>query len=148
MATTAPSPKSVAITIPADYLEDVRTALIVEIENDGNALQTNQEAVTSSSRKEDLGREDRASSVRLLRNDVRLLDQLLDASGQTKVSADWETLTEVLQAMVRVLSSRLVDECGYAPVDMVAVLDLAGRLRWAARESAGIDGRDGSEAVA
>ena len=110
MATTAPSPKPVAIAIPADYLEDVRTALIAEIENDGNALQTDQEAVRSGSSSEDVGRADRASAARLLRNDVRLLDQLLDAGGQTRVSAEPETLHEVLQAMVRVLSSRLVDE--------------------------------------
>jgi hypothetical protein len=42
--------------------------------------------------------------------------------------------------MVRVLSSRLVDECGFASVDMEAVLELADRLRWAAEQSAAIDG--------
>jgi hypothetical protein len=141
MAATQDSTQSVEIKIPAEYLEDVRTALIAEIENDSNALETNQEALTSSTRSnEDVGRADRDSSVRLLRADVRLLDQLLDASGETKVSADWATLHEGLQSMVRVLSSRLVDECGFAPVDMEAVLELADRLRWAAEQSAAIDG--------
>jgi hypothetical protein len=140
MAATQDSTQSVEIKIPAEYLEDVRTALIAEIENDSNALETNQEALTSSTRNEDVGRADRDSSVRLLRADVRLLDQLLDASGETKVSADWATLHEGLQSMVRVLSSRLVDECGFAPVDMEAVLELADRLRWAAEQSAAIDG--------
>jgi hypothetical protein len=140
MAATQDSTQSVEIKIPAEYLEDVRTALIAEIEHDSNALETNQEALTSSTRNEDVGRADRDSSVRLLRADVRLLDQLLDASGETKVSADWATLHEGLQSMVRVLSSRLVDECGFAPVDMEAVLELADRLRWAAEQSAAIDG--------
>jgi hypothetical protein len=128
MATAVPS--QVAMTIPADYVEDVRTALIEEIEEDGNFLQTSQE-------------QDRTDTARLLRNDVRLLDQLLDASGQTKVSAEPDTLAEVLQAIVRVLSSRLVAECEYSPITMAAVLDLASRLRWAAQESAALDGRDG-----
>jgi hypothetical protein len=135
MATTAPSPKLVAMTIPADYVEDVRTAVIAEIEEDGNFLQTGQE-------------QDRADTMRLLRNDVRLLDQLLDASGQTSVTSSSETLSEVLQAMVRLLSSRLVDACGYAPVDMAAVLNVARRLQWAAEEFPDLPfERDDSEAA-
>jgi hypothetical protein len=142
MATTVPNRHPVAITIPADYLEDVRAALIVEIGHDSNAIRTDQDADTPN------GREDRAAAVRNLREDTQLLDQVLDASRDTRVTGERDALAHVLDATVRVISSRLVDQCEYSPIEMRAVLDLAGRLRWAAEESAGIDGRDGSEAVA
>jgi hypothetical protein len=121
-------------TIPADYLEDVRSALVLEIVNGNDALRDDQERLVSE--RSAMARDDRACAMRLLGSDVRLLDELLGSSGDTKVTAERDTITEALQATVRVLGSRLVEQLEYAPIEMGAVLDLAGRLRWAAEEAA------------
>jgi len=138
--------ESAEITIPADYLEDVRTALAAELVNGSNALRTDQEAVVSES--SEVHREDRDAAARLLGNDVRLLDRLLNVGVETTVSAERQTLHGALEAMVRLLSARLVEEAGYAPIDLDAVLGLAERLRWAGEEGNGIYAGCGAEAVA
>jgi hypothetical protein len=121
------------ITIPAEYLEDVRSALVSEINQDSDALQVNQ--ATLLEKNGELNREDRDASVRWLRNDLQLLDQLLDGSEARKVTADRDALTEVLQAMVRVLAGRLTDVCQYGPVPLGDVVELSARLRWAANKA-------------
>jgi hypothetical protein len=121
------------ITIPAEYLEDVRSALVSEINQDSDALQVNQASLLEKNG--ELNREDRDASVRWLRNDLQLLDQLLDGSEARKVTADRDALIEVLQAMVRVLAGRLTDVCEYAPVPLGDVVELSARLRWAADEA-------------
>jgi len=129
---TISSSRAVEITIPADYLEDVRSAIVAEINSDSDALRENHASLLSGSLG---GREDRASALGWLRNDSRLLDQLLDASGDTKVTAECNTVTEALQSLVRVLIDRLADEAGYAPIPMGSVLELCAALRWAAEEA-------------
>jgi hypothetical protein len=128
--------QSTEITIPAGYLEDARSALVAEVHSDGDALRVDQGRLVSGS---SVARDDRAGAMRLLRNDVHLLDQLLEARGDTKVAAERDTITEALQAIVRVLTDRLVEQTGFVPLDMGAVLDLVGRLRWAAEEAVRID---------
>ena len=61
--------------------------------------------------------------------------KLLDASGDTQVTADSDTLVFVLEEMTRVLAERLTEHMNYTPVDMGAVLDLSASLRWAAEEA-------------
>jgi len=133
---TISSSRAVEITIPADYLEDVRSAIVAEINSDSDALRENHASLLSGSLG---GREDRASALGWLRNDSRLLDHLLDATGDTKVTADLSTVTHVLEETVRVLSSRLGQQCGYAPIAMGAVLELCAALRWAAEEAVRIE---------
>jgi len=50
----------------------------------------------------------------------------------------------VLEATVRVLSSRLTDTCQYGPLPDLDVLELSYRLQWAAHEIGRI--RDEAEA--
>ncbi|MDQ6729872.1 MAG: hypothetical protein M3022_06145 [Actinomycetota bacterium] len=132
------------IQIPAEYLEDVRSALVKEIHDDSKALRTDQDDVLRGSL---AGPEDRGAAMRILREDVLLLDQVLDASGSTTMTGERGALTHVLDAMTRVVSGQLVDRCEYAPIDMRAVAGLAERLGWATAESSRLK-RTPVEAVA
>ena len=140
MGTTAVQP-SASLTIPADYLEDVRGALAAEIDSDGDQLRTEQARAlpTVNGRSaERFCREDRDGAVRLLHNDLRILDELLGATDDTEVTAERETLFHVLEAMCRLLTDRLNEHMPYGPLDMAAVLGLARRLGWAATEASRI----------
>ena len=124
------------VTIPAAYLEDMRSALVVEINHASHAVQTDQDDVLTGSL---AAPEDRAAAVRLLREDIHLLDQVLAAAGDTTAAGERDAVTHALETMVRVLSGRLDDACRYEPIGMGAVLDLAERLRWAATEAIRIE---------
>jgi hypothetical protein len=127
----------VAVKIPADYLEDVRSALVDEIEEDSAALTVDQAAVVGSP--DVLHREprqsDRNCAARILGRDMQLLSLLLDATGDTTVTAGRDTIVDALQATVRVLNRRLARACGYGPLPMGEVVELSTRLRWAADEA-------------
>jgi hypothetical protein len=139
MATSNGGRQLAALTIPAEYLEDMRTALVWEIEDDGDRLRANQALVVSARRNDDLDREDRDDAVNLLRKDMQLLEQLLDATEDAEATADADTIADVLQTMVRILAKQLRKEMIYGPLHMGRVLDLGGRLRWAAEEAIRID---------
>lgn len=57
---------------------------------------------------------------------------MLNAEGNTTVTGERDALGNMLDEMERVLSARLADACGYAPVPMGEALELPARLRWAA----------------
>lgn len=126
MATTTIS-SSRSLTIPAAYIEDARLAIIDELRSDIDAL--GQEHVFA---------EDRANSLRILRRDQQLLDQLGD-DVDTIVSAVEDRVSDpivnMLDQMVRRVTGRLEEACVYAPVPLDDVLELTDRLRWAAHES-------------
>ena len=61
--------------------------------------------------------------------------RLLDATDDTKVTAEPGTLSYVLEQTARLLSRRLTDVCRYGPLPMGDVVELAARLRWAADEA-------------
>jgi hypothetical protein len=128
---------STEITIPADYLEDVRSALVREVVDGGKFIASNHNSVLEADSElwAATTREDRAASVRSLHGDMRLLDQVIDARIETKVTGDEHALWHTLEGMVHVLSGRLTHECGFGPITMGAVLELAERLRWAADEA-------------
>ena len=125
--------QSAGITIPAGYLEDVRSAIVAGIDSDSGMLRATHADVLERSGAGP--EEDRAAGVRHLREDMGLLDQVLDASVDTRVTGDRGALGHVLEATVRVLAGQLTDRCEYAPIEMGAVLELARRLRWAAEEA-------------
>jgi hypothetical protein len=114
---------SASILIPADYLEDVRSALVAELANDCDSLRDADNP------------EDRDADVRLLSQDLHLLQQLLDAITDTEVTAERNALFHVLEAMCRLVTDRLVEQMGFGPVDMLTVVALVSRLKWAASES-------------
>jgi hypothetical protein len=137
MATITTS--SASIKIPADYLADVRSALIGEIAIDADALRVNDAGVCD---------EDRDSAARILQRDMPLLDALLAAialyaemerDDDVTLTAEHDSLSDplvaVLEGMVRQLAKRLRDAAQYAPVPMGEILDLTERIRWAADEA-------------
>lgn len=130
MATTAPSPKPVSITIPADYLEDFRSAAIAEVANDSDALRS---AIA----------EDRRSSELILRRSTQLLKPLLETTGDVELQAEHDKtsspLGHALDELVRMLSERLRNAAQYAPVPMGDVADLAAELGWAAEQAIRIE---------
>ena len=124
------------VTIPAEYLEDVRSALIDTIESDSGMLTVNQAAVVKSKAdRVETHLEDRDTGVDILARDLRLLEQLRHATGNTKLTGDVDTLSQTLQQMVRMLGRRLTHVSQYAPVPLGDVRELSARLRWAADEA-------------
>lgn len=125
------------ITIPADYLEDMRSALVAEVRRDSDMLRANQEeAVRLSS---ELGDADRDSAVEALQRDLRALEQLLPADPPDReLLTDREIAFHALESMCRLLTDRLVEEMEYGPLDMLAMLNTATRMEWAARQAMAI----------
>lgn len=126
------------LTIPAEYLEEVRGAVVEEIHDDSDMTRMNQSELASLFNGDDnleCRRVDRDSAVASIRDDLQLLDELLGASGETEVAASPDTLVHVLESMCRLITKRLVDEMVYAPVDMFTVLAMTERLRWATTEA-------------
>jgi hypothetical protein len=137
MRTTAQHHRTAALTIPAAYLEDARSALIREIQTDSVWISEQQPGVLK--RDDDTARDNRASAVHELRNSLRLLDQLLDGNTDTEASADPKTLSGTLQAMAGVLTKQLRGQTQLAPINMGAVRELADRLRWSAEQAIRIE---------
>ncbi|MGI8864978.1 MAG: hypothetical protein ACR2JH_11390 [Solirubrobacteraceae bacterium] len=112
------------ITIPAAYLEDVRRALAAEIDNDADWIKASEDHA-----------EDREGAVRHLRTDLGLLDSVLAADESTELAADPHGLFHMLEAFIRLLTERLTQEIDYAPISMGPVIEILGRLQWAADEA-------------
>lgn len=132
MATITSEDQSVEVVIPAAYLEDVRTAIVAAIEDDGDMLSTNQQEVIDE---KSYGPDDVDGAVRNLREDMDLLGKVLHVDGETTLSGNWGAVGHVLQRLARMLAVRLVDQAEYAPMPMRTVLDLTDRLQWALREA-------------
>jgi hypothetical protein len=119
------------VTIPAAYLEDARTALVTEIADDSKSLQGRTE------------RDDCASSALILRRDLRVLDEVLGATDDVKLTAEHDRtsspLLHLLEEMVRQLVKRLHNTAQYGPIPMGELLDLTEQVRWAAREAIRIE---------
>jgi hypothetical protein len=94
----ASSKQSASITIPADYLEDVRAALTEEVDSDSGALRMADSV-------------ERHSSAVILRRRMAVLDQALDATGKVTLTSEHDQirspLVHMLEALVRMHSERL-----------------------------------------
>jgi hypothetical protein len=121
---------SATITIPAAYLEDARSGALAMIADDTKALRS-------------AWAEDQGSSALILRRSIRLLDPLLKATGDTKLTAERDStsspLVHMLEAQIRLLTERLRSAAQYGPMPMADVADLAAEVRWAADEAIRID---------
>jgi hypothetical protein len=138
MATTQQS-NPAEITVPAAYLEDVRSAVVAEIVNDSDMLRDNHQSVVDGQFGGDT--EDRTSAAATLHRAMGVLDQVLHAAGDTTIEAEGADISFVLEKMVRLLAARLDHEKQYGPINMGAVLDLAVEMHWAAEEAIRIDPR-------
>lgn len=137
MATTA---VEVKLVVPAEYLEDVRTALVAEIRSDSGMLKTNQASMVESASAARVGisasyAEDRDGAVTILRQDLGMLERLIGEREDVELVANPDALFHVLEALARVLKGQLDDACDYSPVDLGWVERIAERLAWAAVES-------------
>ncbi len=114
------------ITIPAAYLEDAQTALMSEIHGDGESLD-GQPPI------------ERATSTLILKRDMQLLEQLLDASSDAVLEAEDDQISHpilmTVETMIRRLIGRLDRESVYAPLPLAAMLPLVDELRWAMSEA-------------
>jgi hypothetical protein len=128
------------LTIPAAYLEDARTAITREIEIDADVLRDQQVEAIRSPKSASVD-----SSAEILRRDLALLDEMLGVTDDVTVTAPHDgcssPITNMLQAMSRVVAKRLRDEAQYSPLDMGAVLEISERLAWCAREAIQIEPR-------
>jgi hypothetical protein len=126
---------AVTFNVPAEYVEDARNALVAELINDGQHLESLSSAVDDAHR--EVRREDRAGALRSLKADLGLLDQLpadLDARD-TELVGEFETLWHMIEAMSRLFVDQLIDLCKYSPLDTGDVAGLADRLRWSAEQA-------------
>jgi hypothetical protein len=82
-------------------------------------------------------------STVILQRSLRLLDPLLNASGDVQITGEQDItsspLVHMLEAQIRLLIERLCSAAQYGPMPMGDVLDLAVELRWAAEEAIRID---------
>jgi hypothetical protein len=141
MATSSRS-RFAKVTIPSEYLEDLRPGLIEEISMGADALRHDQAGVLAG---EFSGEDNRTMALHILHLDMALLDELVGAIGDTTITTHREAFSGALDAMVRVISGRLAEKARYHPVDMPVVLDLAARLRWAGMLRAEVDNEIGAE---
>jgi len=128
MGTSSEQTTAATLTVPAGYLDDARRSVVEEIAEDGDRLRVDPEL---------------DASARILRRDVELLEQLLGATGDTIVKGERDSIshpvTDMLESMCQLLSRRLETVCGYGPVPMGDVLDIAEQLRWSATEAIRIE---------
>jgi hypothetical protein len=81
MATISESPESASLKVPMKYLEDVRSGMIAEIVSDSSMLRANHETVLEGTFCGSA--EDRTSAAKALHSSMSLLDQVIEAAGDT-----------------------------------------------------------------
>jgi hypothetical protein len=140
MAVSTPQQQIVTITIPAAYMDDFRSAVVREIEHDGEwARGQHKEKVDAiDSGDQELGelrRQDEAGALRSLREDVTLLLQLPDVEDvdrEVSVSVERSALRHVLDEMGGQLAARITRLYVYGPALVEQVPALLESLRWSA----------------
>jgi hypothetical protein len=137
MAVSTPQQQLVTITIPAEYMDDVRSAVVGEIESTAVWVRGEHkemvDAIDDGNQKlAELRRQDEAGAIRSLREDVKLLLQLPDADAEVSVSAEWSALFHVLEKMGHQLSTRIAGLYDYGPALVEQVPLLLESLRWSA----------------
>jgi hypothetical protein len=119
-----------SLTIPADGLADARAALTGALSEQGSRLDRGVEF------EREIDDDDRRAGVRAMAADVQLLEQLLDASGDTTVSGEPAQLYRLVEGIARRLLRRLGERGNSWPMDLDEVGALAARLEWASAEGA------------
>src|SRR5437763_7668151 len=101
---------AMTVTIPAEYAEDVRSALVAEVATGTDALKSDQEYLLEDPGDDRARRaEDRDAAVRILSRDVALFEGL--CMGAEEVAGEPGDLWHVFEALVRVLKDRLGEVC-------------------------------------
>jgi hypothetical protein len=152
---------TVSLTIPAEYVDDFRDAVVYEIENGTSAVETQRKAIRRSAewRDDSLERihdDDMRLAHRLLAQDGTLLAYLENADDEEPFAipadvADAPTLAHACHAMARkVVAPRVRSLLNYGPLDtkIAAALNAQlARLSWAIESSARlVDGDAGTAA--
>ncbi len=143
MAVATPQ-RIVDITVPAEYLDDFRGALVAEIESDGEWFATHHKKIReheSEPTRIESEREDRAGALRCLLEDAEMLQQLpADENVEATVSSNGEALRHVLERVARQWTSELAHELDYGPANFKPAPGLLERLRWTVERVASIEG--------
>jgi hypothetical protein len=137
MAVSTPQQQIVTITIPAEYMDDFRSAVVREIEHDAEWVRGQHkekvDAIDSGDQElVELRRRDEAGAIRSLQEDVNLLLQLPDVDGDVTVSAEQSALRHVLDEMGGQLAARITRLYKYGPALVEQVPALLESLRWSA----------------
>lgn len=126
----------VTLTIPAGYVEDVRTALVASISSDGEMLATNHAVLLAEDDEYGTHRADLDTAARILAEDARLLAELVDATGTATLVGTLDAVSTLLDHAARLWSAQLAEQVDYGPVPMGCVAEITRRLAWAAEQSA------------
>jgi hypothetical protein len=142
----------VTLKVPADYVEDLRLAAVVELGQDADGLKSVAGELTRRSTPwEAADLVDVHQSARCLGEVVELLDQLLDPAiwRSAAVRGEPSTLAHALETLAdKILAPRLNNETFVTPYDAEAVervRELTAELGWAVGESARLGGLDHPE---
>lgn len=133
MMATAEAERAVQVTIPADYLEDFRTALTAEIHGTSEWLTGMQKDLITASDEQgaERARTDRAGAARYLRAHMATLEQLPETAEKTVVENQAEYLDPVFEEVCRRSGSRVEELLGYSPLPFDRLPAAVEELRWA-----------------
>ena len=122
----------VTITIPAEYVEDFRSALVAEIKSDGEwfEAQYNELREAREPQRVATSRADRDGALACLLEDVGLLQQLPGVVADVAVSSSASALLHTIERVARQWAAQLAEELDYGPANFEAVPALLDRLRW------------------
>lgn len=131
------------LTVPAEYVEDFRAAIVSEIDHEAVQVESHRKKAAEYEKRgrgaaAETQREDMRNSMDLLVRDAALLalpahndrDHRIEVLDQ----GDAETVAHVLETMAqKIVGPRLAEELGYGPMDghaAVEVREAIARLSW------------------
>ncbi len=140
-AIAAEGTADVALTVPAEYVEDFRAAMLEEIATDTRWVKSQWKALAAATERgaaTDAVRADLSGSKRHLAQDVELLAQAgLDGDGAIEISdsCDTSTIAHVCETMARdIVGAQLHDALACSPIaveEAPGLRRLVEELGWA-----------------
>lgn len=145
----------VTLTIPAEYVEAYRDAVLIELESDGRRLidlihgeqrdlLTNRAEIEEATQRRfdeipatrGISPEDILDTHRCTAEDIRLLTEVLcDIEGDLTVTAEIEAVWHSLETLTdKVLVPKLTEAANYAPMHVAGLRAMTEAINWAADE--------------
>jgi hypothetical protein len=124
------------LTVPSEYVEDFRAAIVEELALDtGNVQELRAKVYDPYEQHAALAAQDLRGAIRFLAQDAALFDQLHAADGTLEPDSDAETLAQTCETMARkIVGAELDRQLRFAPIDAAAaerLRDVMARLSWA-----------------
>ena len=122
------------LEIPAEYLDDMRSALITEVCESAARCNLAETELRNETRRTRLPIQvgDRNGAISVLLEDVTMLNQIQAGHSLTGTAAE---LVHVLDTASRTWAERLNQAYSYAPAAVDEVQPLLDRLRWAVEQT-------------